>query len=69
MVFIKCIILAVDNQYDSWHIGLATSSDGINWTKLQNPVLYAGVGWEYQIAVSSVLKVDNHIFHVLFRWN
>ena len=55
----KLYYFGYDNQYDSWHIGLATSSNGINWTKLQNPVLYAGVGWEYQIAVSSVLKVEN----------
>jgi predicted GH43/DUF377 family glycosyl hydrolase len=47
------------NHYYNWHVGLATSPDGINWTKMSNPVLYAGAGWEYQIAVSSVIKVDS----------
>jgi len=42
-----------------WHIGLATSVDGINWIKYPNPVLYASGGWEYQLATSSVLKIDN----------
>lgn len=50
------------NKDENWHIGLATSEDGINWTKMPYPVLYAGVGWEYQLAVSSVIKVGATYF-------
>ena len=42
-----------------WHIGLATSVDGINWIKYPNPVLYASDGWEYQLATSSVIKIED----------
>jgi len=42
-----------------WHIGLATSSDGIVWVKHPNPVMYASSGWEFQLAPSCVIKVDS----------
>jgi predicted GH43/DUF377 family glycosyl hydrolase len=42
-----------------WHIGLATSPDGINWIKHPNPVLYASGGPEFQIVSSSIIKIDN----------
>jgi predicted GH43/DUF377 family glycosyl hydrolase len=42
-----------------WHIGLATSVDGINWVKYPNPVIYASDGWEYQLATSSVIKIED----------
>ena len=45
-----------------WHIGLATSSDGINWIKHPNPVMYALNGWEYQIAPSTILKLNGIYF-------
>jgi predicted GH43/DUF377 family glycosyl hydrolase len=44
------------NSY--WHVGLATSTDGINWTKLPNPVLYGGED-EPQIHVDCVVKYNN----------
>ncbi len=44
--------------YGPWHIGLATSSDGINWTKHPNPVLYATSGWELQIQPTDIVKKD-----------
>lgn len=48
-----------DNQYSHWNVGLATSTDGINWTKYPgNPVLSATSGWEFQVVASSVLKID-----------
>jgi len=48
------------SDYSSnWHIGLATSSDGINWVKHPYPVLYASGGWEFQLAPSSVIKIDS----------
>ena len=42
-----------------WHIGLATSSDGINWIKHPQPVMYATSGWEFQLAPSCIIKVDS----------
>ncbi len=47
------------NPSANWDIGLATSTDGINWVKHPNPVLYSGSGWEYQIGPSSIIKIDN----------
>lgn len=44
------------DQYGNWHIGLATSTDGISWTKNPQPVLLAGSGWEYQLIPTSVIK-------------
>ncbi len=48
------------DQYSNWNIGLATSPDGINWTKYEgNPVLHGTSGWEYQIVPSFILKINN----------
>ena len=47
------------NQYGIWHIGLATSTDGINWVKHPQPILSGTSGWEYQIGASSVIKKDS----------
>ena len=48
------------DPWGSWHIGLATSSDGINWVKHPTPVIYAtNGGQEFQLAPSSVIKIDN----------
>lgn len=47
------------NNWGNWHIGLATSTDGLNWTKYSEPVLYGTSGWEFQIASASVIKYDN----------
>ena len=45
-----------------WHIGLATSEDGINWVKHPNPAIYAAGDWEYQIGASSVIKKDDKYY-------
>lgn len=50
------------NEYSNWHIGLATSSDGVNWTKYPQPIVYGSSGWEYQIVVSSVIKINGIYF-------
>ena len=47
------------DPFGAWHIGLATSTDGINWAKQPNPVLFATGGPEFQIAASSIIKIDN----------
>lgn len=46
----------------AWHIGLATSADGISWTKLPTPVLMASSGWESQIVPKSILKIGNEYY-------
>lgn len=51
--------VAWSNPDLNWNIGLATSRDGLNWEKYPEPVLYGTVGWEYQIASSSILKTGN----------
>lgn len=47
------------NHLEAWHIGLATSVDGVNWTKRPQPVIVATTGWEFQIVPFAVLKVNN----------
>ncbi len=54
----KMYYYGYSNQYNQWHIGLATSVDGVNWIKYPQPVLYATSGWEYQIGSSSLIKKD-----------
>ena len=47
------------DPWGPWHIGLATSPDGTNWTKYPYPVIYASGGQEYQIAPSSIIKIED----------
>ena len=48
-----------NDQYSHWDIGLATSSDGVNWTKYPgNPIIVGTTGWEFQVVATSILKVD-----------
>ncbi len=54
----KMYYVGWSDPYDQWHIGLATSSDGISWQKHPSPVLYGTTGWETRIAPSSVLKIN-----------
>jgi predicted GH43/DUF377 family glycosyl hydrolase len=53
--------LGFTDPYGIWHIGLATSPDGINWTKYPNPVVYAGSD-EFEIIPSDVIKVNDAFF-------
>ena len=39
--------------------GLATSTDGINWTKRVKPVLYASDGWDATAGAQDVIKIGN----------
>lgn len=50
------------DQYSNWNIGLATSIDGINWTKYPEPILLGTNTWEYQLVVSSVIKTNNQYY-------
>ena len=45
------------DEYGMWHIGLATSGDGINWTRRPNPVLYADQN-EGKIIIGDVVIND-----------
>ena len=56
----KMYYYGYSDQYDQWHIGLATSEDGINWTKYPQPILLGTSGWEYQILSSSIIKKDGN---------
>ena len=47
------------DNWGNWHIGLAISTDGLNWTKYPDPVLLGTSGWEYQVASATVIKYDN----------
>ncbi len=46
----------IDNP---WHVGLATSSDGINWEKNPSPVLFGGTNGDYQVKATSVVKNED----------
>lgn len=51
------------DAYGRWDIGLATSLDGITFTKHPTPVIYGtGVDWEYRIAPSSILKINGTFY-------
>ena len=45
------------DEYGAWHVGLATSVDGINWVRLPNPVVYADPV-EQKIIVGDVIKIN-----------
>ncbi len=46
-----------------WHVGLATSQDGLVWEKYNNPVLLGEEGdWDYRVSASAVEKVGDQYF-------
>ncbi|HMU43975.1 MAG TPA: hypothetical protein PKA80_11800 [Ignavibacteriaceae bacterium] len=47
--------------YGPWSIGLATSTDGINWVKQPNPIL-SGNNWDFRIFPTQILKVENSYY-------
>ena len=57
----KMYYLGFADPNDYWHIGLATSPDGINWIKHPTPVVYADAS-EYQIGPEEIIKVNNDYF-------
>ena len=54
-----------NDQYSQWNIGLATSTDGINWTKYSDPILYGTSDWEYQLSATSIIKRDG-VYYLYF---
>jgi predicted GH43/DUF377 family glycosyl hydrolase len=55
---------AFRDQNENWHVGLATSSDGISWEKKPTPIL-SGEGWHNRIAATDVTMIDS-IYHLYF---
>jgi len=55
----------------AYHIGLATSTDGISWTKYSgNPVLSARVDiYDYTNLIMPVVMVENGTFHMYYAGN
>ncbi len=53
------------DQNGVWSVGLATSTDGINWEKYSgNPVL-SGNGWDFVIRPQSIVK-RNGIYYLFY---
>jgi hypothetical protein len=50
------------DQYSNWSIGLATSADGITWTKNSLPVLKGTTGTEFQIVATDIIKFNNKYY-------
>ena len=57
--------MGFSDQYGTWHIGLATSTDGMSWTKRPQPVLMASGGAENQLVPTSVIK-KNGVFYLYY---
>jgi predicted GH43/DUF377 family glycosyl hydrolase len=54
--------------HQSGQIGLATSTDGINWTKYPQPVITSGSGWDYSINSNSLIKIDGTYYLYYHGW-
>jgi predicted GH43/DUF377 family glycosyl hydrolase len=71
-------VVKIDNIYklyytgyssytNRYNIGLATSLDGINWTKNVNPVLTGTTNsWDYQISSGDVVHVQN-VYYLFYH--
>jgi len=57
----KMYYLGFTDEGGIWNIGLATSPDGINWTKYPEPVVFAGLD-EFEIIPDDIVKVDNTFY-------
>ena len=55
----KLYYIGWSSNWGNWHVGLATSTDGLHWRKYSEPVLYGTSSWEFQIASVSVIRYDN----------
>lgn len=58
----KMYYTGYSDVYSTWSIGLATSSDGINWEKHPNPILVPSSNWEFQLVGSSVVKLNSSYY-------
>ena len=58
----KMYYCGFSDEYDSWNVGLATSVNGINWTKRPQPIIYGTYGWEFQLVISALVKINDTYF-------
>lgn len=58
----KMYYCGYSNEYDNWHVGYATSYDGINWEKYPQPIITGTYGWEHQLIASSIIKLGNQYY-------
>ena len=58
----KMYYFGYSDEYDNWHVGLATSVNGINWTKRPQPIIYGTYGWEFQLVISALVKINDTYF-------
>ncbi len=47
-------------------VGLAISSDGINWTRYQNPILYPTLSWEGSGIYFSSIIYENEVYKMVY---
>jgi predicted GH43/DUF377 family glycosyl hydrolase len=57
------------NNIGKYQIGLATSTDGINWVKRPNPILVGGANWDGNVGVTDVLKVGDTYYLFYHGYN
>lgn len=50
------------DQFSGWKIGLATSSDGLNWTRRAEPILEGDSIHGNQLTISAVVKWNNSYY-------
>ena len=60
----KMFYFGAHDPHQAWSIGLATSTDGIHWTKYPNPIIKPE-NWEYSIGTDEVIKVNN-IYYIYY---
>jgi hypothetical protein len=63
----KMYFTGMESSYGYWKIGMATSTDGINWTKKPMPILTPDPG-TYQIGVTDVIVKDG-IYYLFYSTN
>jgi len=55
-----------ESEYSPWHVGLATSMDGIHWEKRPDPILEGSNGeWDLKITASDV-TVINDVYYMYY---
>ncbi len=55
------------NNFTRWRIGYATSSDGINWTKHPQPVLWANKSWEGDDVGNPTVIWEDGLYHMWYH--
>lgn len=60
----KLFYAGYSTTINRWQIGMATSIDGINWTRYQNnPIIASNSNsWEYNLGLGDVVKANNQYY-------